>query len=147
MKKKIKEKDVKEIKSNVRKRSGRYQKCKGNSYERQIARELRELGFEGIKTSRSESKSTDDNKIDLLDKASLDSVFAGEIQLKKTKATPSYFTIREQTTWNNDLFCILWNKQINGNINMKSIGECAIISKNLFYKLIKNYYLNKKSYD
>jgi hypothetical protein len=30
---------------------------------------------------------------------------------------------------------------------MKSIGECAIISKNLFYKLIKNYYLNKKSYD
>ncbi len=144
MKKKIKEKDVKEIKSNVRKRSGRYQKCKGNSYERQIARELRELGFEGIKTSRSESKSTDDNKIDLID---INGILPLGIQLKKTKATPSYFTIREQTTWNNDLFCILWNKQINGNINMKSIGECAIISKNLFYKLIKNYYLNKKSYD
>ena len=126
MKKKIKKKDVKEIKSNIRKRSGRYQKCKGNSYERQIARELRELGFEGIKTSRSESKSTDDNKIDLID---INGILPLGIQLKKTKATPSYFTIREQTTWNNDLFCILWNKQINGNINMKSIGECAIISK------------------
>jgi Holliday junction resolvase len=95
MKKKIKEKDVKEIKSNVRKRSGRYQKCKGNSYERQIARELRELGFEGIKTSRSESKSTDDNKIDLID---INGILPLGIQLKKTKATPSYFTIREQTT-------------------------------------------------
>lgn len=135
--KKVKEKE----KIEPRKRSGRYMRMKGNAYECQIARELRELGFEGIKTSRSESKSADNNKLDLID---ANNVLPLGIQLKKTKATPSYFKIRESSTFDNDDFCVIWNKQINGKVNMRSEGECVMISKNLFYKLIKNYYLGKK---
>lgn len=101
--KKVKEKIQKESKT-PRKRSPGYSKSKGNAYEVQIARELRELGFKGIKTSRSESKSADDNKIDLVDTTGK---LPLGIQLKKTKATPSYFKIRESSTCNNDDFCII----------------------------------------
>ena len=45
-----------------RKRSKGYSRVKGHSYEVRIAKELRELGFTGIVTSRSESKRADDNK-------------------------------------------------------------------------------------
>ena len=50
-----------------RKRSKGYSRVKGHSYEIRIAKELRELGFTGIVTSRSESKRADDNKQDLID--------------------------------------------------------------------------------
>lgn len=46
-------------------------RARGNDYERKIARELRELGFPGVVTSRAESKSMDDKKIDLIDKDDL----------------------------------------------------------------------------
>ena len=44
-----------------KKRSNKYSKTKGNAYETKIAKELRELGFSGVVTARSESKSTDEN--------------------------------------------------------------------------------------
>lgn len=50
-----------------RKRSNSYSRNKGHAYETQIAKELRELGFTGVVTSRSESKRADDNKVDLVD--------------------------------------------------------------------------------
>lgn len=136
---KVKEKEKTEV-VKIRKRSGRYMRTKGNAYEQQIARELRELGFEGIKTSRNESKSADDNKIDLIDTTGK---LPLGIQLKKTKVTPSYFQIRKSSTCNDDDFCIIWNKQVNGKVNMKSEGECVIISKELFYRLITNYFLKQ----
>lgn len=55
----VKEKKKRNIKANKR---------RGNQYEQKIAKELRELGFEGCVTSRSESKSMDDQKVDIIDK-------------------------------------------------------------------------------
>lgn len=40
----------------------------GHTYERDCAKELREIGFPYVVTSRSESKSRDDQKIDLMNK-------------------------------------------------------------------------------
>lgn len=120
------------------KRSGAYCKNKGNAYERQIAKELRELGFKCVVTSRSESKSTDDDKIDLIDKCG-ELPFNIQIQLKKTTSTPSYFKIRKQSSVDNESFVIIWNKQKKATTNMVSDGEVVMIDKNLFYKLIKNY--------
>ena len=40
---------------------------KGNTYERKIAKELQELGYTGVVTSRSESKKMDDNIFDMID--------------------------------------------------------------------------------
>lgn len=76
---------------------------KGNGYERQIAQELRELGFTDVGTSRLLSKATDDNKIDL--------VFQNKscplnIQIKKTTNTPQYFKIRSESTEDPKKFCL-----------------------------------------
>jgi hypothetical protein len=54
----VKEKKKRNIKNNKR---------RGSDYERQIAKELRELGYTEVVTSRSESKAMDDAKIDLID--------------------------------------------------------------------------------
>lgn len=45
---------------------GNRNRDKGNNYERKIAQELRDLGFNDVVTSRYASKETDDNKIDLV---------------------------------------------------------------------------------
>ena len=117
-------------------RSKAYSKNKGNRYESQIAKELRDLGFSGVKTSRSESKSTDDNKIDIID---TEHKLPVNIQLKKTQSIPSYFKIRSESTVDPKTFAIIWNKQEKKKTNICSVGECVIISKELFYELIKSY--------
>lgn len=117
-------------------RSKAYSKNKGNRYESQIAKELRDLGFSGVKTSRSESKSTDDNKIDIID---TEHKLPVNIQLKKTQSIPSYFKIRSESTVDPKTFAIIWNKQEKKKTNICSVGECVIISKELFYELIKPY--------
>lgn len=117
-------------------RSRSYSKNKGNRYEAQIAKELRDLGFPGVKTSRSESKSTDDNKIDIID---TENKLPVNIQLKKTQSIPSYFKIRSESTVDPKTFAIIWNKQEKKKTNICSVGECVIISKELFYELIKPY--------
>jgi hypothetical protein len=48
-------------------RNGRYCKAKGNRYELKIIKELIDLGYPGLKSSRSESKSLDNDKIDIAD--------------------------------------------------------------------------------
>ena len=42
-----------------------YAREKGHAYERQIIKELTELGYKGLKSSRSESRNLDDDKIDI----------------------------------------------------------------------------------
>jgi hypothetical protein len=119
-----------------RQRSKGYSKNKGNRYEAQIAKELRDLGFTGCKTSRSESKSADDNKIDIID---TENKLPINIQLKKTQSIPSYFKIRSESSSDPKKFCIIWAKQEKKETNICTVGECAIISKELLYELIKSY--------
>lgn len=122
-----------------RQRSKSYSRNKGTKYEQQIAKELRELGFTQVKTSRNESKTTDDNKIDIIDPENKLPVY---IQLKKTQSIPSYFKIRNECTEDPEKFCIIWAKQEKKQTNICTVGECAIISKQMLYKLIKSYVEN-----
>ena len=119
-----------------RQRSKAYSRNKGARYEQQIAKELRELGFTGVKTSRNESKATDDNKIDIID---TENKLPVAIQLKKTQSIPSYFKIRSESTVDPKTFCIIWNKQEKKETNICSVGEAVIMDKQLFYELIKPY--------
>lgn len=77
-----------------RKRTSNYARNKGNNYERQIVKELNELGF-NTGTTRNNSKQQDNNKIDIYDH---DGTLPCKIQLKKTLATPQYFKIRSEST-------------------------------------------------
>ena len=67
-------------------RNSKKSRARGVAYEQQIAKELRELGFEGVVTSRSESKAMDNNKIDLVDKNNQLFFYS---QLKRTQQCPN----------------------------------------------------------
>jgi Holliday junction resolvase len=88
-------------KDTKKKNNGTYYKKKGNTYECKIAKELRELGFPGVKTSRTKSKEADNNKVDIVDTQKKLPV---NIQLKKTQSIPSYFKIREESTVDPETF-------------------------------------------
>lgn len=75
-----------------KKRNIRANKRRGNLYEQNIAKELRELGFEGVKTSRECSKLMDDQKIDFVDTLNQLPCY---IQAKRTIQVPDYFKIKE----------------------------------------------------
>lgn len=122
-----------------KKRSGSYSKTKGSAYERQIVNELKELTeSENISTSRSSSKKLDNMKIDIHDE---DNVLPCYFQLKKTQTTPSVKKINAEVGKLDKPLCILWNIQEKkeGNVNITSQGEYAIIPKQFFYELLKNY--------
>ena len=97
---------------------------------------MRDLGFAGCVTARSESKSTDDNKIDIIDK---DGKLPFNIQLKKTLVAPQYFKIREESTVNPESFVLFWAKQEKKETNICTVGECVTMDKKTFYQLIKPY--------
>lgn len=120
----------------IKARNIKRSRARGVAYEQQIARELRELGFEGVVTSRSESKAMDDNKIDLIDKN-------GQLffypQLKRTGKCPNYFVIEEQCPLKDKPFVIFWNYQKPTEKTFRSAGEIVMIKKDFFYELIKKY--------
>lgn len=129
-----------------KKRSSGYSKQKGNTYERQIVNELKELtGNENICTARSESKKLDDMKIDISDP---DNAIPCYIQTKKTQSLPAVKKINNEVGLKDKSLCIIWNAQEKkeGNINITSCGEYAIITKELFYTLLKSH-LNESNKD
>ena len=95
---------VEEVEKPKKQRSKSYSRNKGHAYEQKIAKELRELGFSEVVTSRSESKSMDDNKVDLIDK---ENKLPCAIQLKSTQSIPSYFKIRSESTVDPEKFVII----------------------------------------
>ena len=137
-KKKKEEVNTEETPKKTRTRSAKYSKTKGNAYETKIAKELRELGFEGVLTARFESKSKDNNKIDIVDTEGKLPVY---IQLKCTQNTPSYFKIEEECDLKDKPFCLIWNKQEKKEVNICSVGEVVMIPKSYFYELLQRVYI------
>lgn len=129
---------AKQTKKSTQRKIGKQNKQRGNNFERKIAKDLRDLGFTQVVTSRSESKSTDDNKVDIIDKGK-QLPFDMQIQTKKTSSTPSYFGIREQSTVDNESFVIIWSKTERKGEKMMTVGNCVMMDLKMFYKLIKPY--------
>lgn len=119
-------------------RASNYSKVKGSTYERQIVKELKELtANDNLCTARSESKKLDNMKIDIADP---DNILPCYIQTKKTKVTPSIKKINAEVGKTDKPLCIIWNIQETkeGNVNITSAGEYAIIPKEFFYQLLSN---------
>ena len=129
---------AKQTKKSTQRKIGKQNKQRGNNFERKIVKDLRDLGFTQVVTSRSESKSTDDNKVDIIDKGK-QLPFDMQIQTKKTSSTPSYFGIREQSTVDNESFVIIWSKTERKGEKMMTVGDCVMMDLKMFYKLIKPY--------
>jgi hypothetical protein len=105
-------------------RTGKYCKAKGNRYELKIIKELIDLGYPGLKSSRSESKSLDNDKVDIADP---ENVMGFYVQCKATKNYPDVI----------EPLVIFWNKQVQKEKNMGSAGEFVIMTKKMFYDLIR----------
>ncbi|MBQ0113514.1 MAG: hypothetical protein KBT03_10320 [Bacteroidales bacterium] len=118
------------------KRNVKRSRARGVEYEQRIAKELRELGFPGVVTSRAESKNMDDNKIDLIDTEGKLFFYP---QLKRTLKCPNYFTIAEQCPLKDKPFVVFWNYQIPTEKTFRSGGELVMLPKQFFYDLIKQY--------
>lgn len=125
---------MQEKKSKPKKRGGKYARKKGNNYELKIIKELTELGYKGLKSSRSESKNLDNDKIDI---AETEDKLPMYVQCKCTKNYPDVVTNIKDCPRKDKPASIFWNKQVVKGVNMGSDGEYVIIPKDFFYQLIK----------
>lgn len=73
-----------------KKRSPNYSRLKGANYELKIIKELTNLGYDGLKSSRSESKSLDNDKIDIAQDRDAKNELPFWVQCKITKTTPNF---------------------------------------------------------
>lgn len=104
-------------------------KRKGNNYELKIIHELTDLGFEGLVSSRSESKRLDDAKIDIADTLNVLNFYG---QCKRTKNTPNIEAISEACPYKDKPMVIFWSKESNRQQN----NEYVLMPKEYFYKLL-----------
>ena len=116
-----------------KRKTGAYCRNKGHRYETKIAQELRNLGFRDVVTSRSESKSMDDKKVDLVDRSGKLPCY---IQLKNTVNTPQYHAIKKECPLKDKPFIVIWNKQVKKEKVFGSAGEVVIMDKDFFYELL-----------
>lgn len=105
---------------------------KGNSLERTIVNDLKAIGFTGCVTSRSESKTKDNNKIDIID---TNNNLSTNIQVKYLQNCPNYFTISSECSDTSKPFSIIWKKSTKDGSN--SPGTIAMIPYNYFLSLLK----------
>lgn len=95
----------------------------GHNYERQIAQELRKLGFEAV-TSRYESRSMDDSGVDLV------SNFPLNPQMKVSINQPN---VHELTT-TTDAEIVFFKKVQKAGSRFMVKGEYVMMRKEDFYK-------------
>lgn len=117
---------------------GKQSRQRGHSYERKIVKELIEItGDEELKTSRRESKSLDDAKIDLYDGKNTLPFYC---QMKATQATPQIKKINSEVGRKDKPLVIFWNAQEKRDKKQISFGEYCIVPKMLFYTLLKKWF-------
>ena len=76
----------------------------------------------------------DDAGIDIVDG---ENIMPFYVQCKNTQNIPSVDLIKECKKQDKPL-AIFWNKQIKKEVNCVSAGEFVIITKDLFYQLIRD---------
>lgn len=108
-------------------------KSKGSAAEYDVVKRLKEIGFVDAKTTRGESKSMDNAKIDIMA-----SGLPTNIQVKHTQNLPNYFAIRDSCPDKSKPFTMIWKKA--AQCNSISPGTVAIIDVNFFYELLSSYY-------
>lgn len=107
-------------------------KNKGNSFELEIVNKLKELGYKGCVSSRSQNKLADANKIDIID---TENKLPVNIQAKYLQNTPNYYAIRDACSDKSKPFVIFWKKSTNDGSN--SPGTLVMCPDWYFYELIK----------
>jgi hypothetical protein len=105
-------------------------KTAGSNYERKIAKELREFGFDAV-TSRAESRNLDDRGVDLVTN------FPLLPQMKCSINQPNIHKLLTET----DAEIIFFNKTEKANKKFVTKGEYVMMKKDKFYDLFMKYLL------
>ena len=106
-------------------------KSKGSKYELDIIRELTELGYKGLVSSRSQNRSLDNAKIDI---AETEDKLPFYCQCKATANTPKIEEISKECPYKDRPLIIFWKKQREGSISK----EYVLIPKEVLYNLLKD---------
>lgn len=108
----------------------------GHNFERQIIKELKSLGFEAVST-RSESRSKDNQGIDIITNTPV--IYQPQCKVKASQ--PNFHQLLTET----EADVVFWKKVEKANVKFLTKGEYVVMSKENFYKLIKNYGLQKQA--
>lgn len=103
----------------------------GHSYERILAQELREIGFDACVTSRSESRRRDDQGVDLCHTGPLN------IQAKRWKSAPSYHaTLAAMPDEPGQINCIFHKRPHKGEVVVMSKADFLELAETLLTERI-----------
>lgn len=110
--------------------------------ELKIVKELKELGFDKVVTTRSESKRLDDMGVDIIQLPHPNLELPCWFQIKKSLQTPSVELLK---TGAEKPIIIIHLKQQKRKSRFFTSGEYAILDKSLLYELLKYYVLHNAS--
>lgn len=106
-------------------------RANGNAYERQLAKEMRELGFVDCVTSRSESKRRDDAGVDLCYTGPLN------IQAKAWASAPGYHSVLKGMPEEAGQINVIFHKRPKRKGVGDNFGEVVVLSKEDFYEIVE----------
>ena len=116
---------------------------RGNGYERDIVNELKSLGFEGVVTSRSESRNMDNSGVDIFDP---DGDFPFYIQNKAYQNYPKLHDLINGENVNKKKPILVFHKKmIKRKTRFFTEGEYVSMEKSVFYNLLTLAYGNKNN--
>lgn len=105
-------------------------RSKGSKYELDIIKELSELGYKGLVSSRSQNRNLDNAKIDI---AETEDKLPFYCQCKATANTPNIESISEACPYKDKPLIIFWKKQKQNSISK----DYVLMPKNLLYTLLQ----------
>jgi hypothetical protein len=119
--------------------NGKRNRTAGHNWEREIVKDLQSLGFTHVCTSRSESKSRDDQKIDIINKNELlNGRLPYNIQAKCTTGHLKYGKVLAELPDGTGSVNVIFHKQTEkaGN-RFVTVDNFAIMYLEDFYAIIK----------
>lgn len=122
--------------------NGKRNRTAGHNFERELAEFFRGLGFSHVVTARSESKSRDDDKIDLMNtQEGKNGRFVFNVQAKNTTGHVKYAKLLAEMPNEDGVINIVMHKQTEKNSSGRFIqkGKYVIMSVEDFEKMIKLY--------
>lgn len=112
---------------------------RGHNYERTIVNEIKSYGYEGIVTSRSESKNMDDRGVDIFDMNNTSTSLPFHVQCKLSTKNIAYDELLGSEKLPKDKPLVIFHKKaIKAEKNFIPVGEYVVMNKKDFYNLIFN---------
>lgn len=117
---------------------GKRNRIRGNTYERKIINELKDITHDNdLKSTRQDSHFLDSQKIDISDP---NNTLPFYVQIKCTQSIPSIKKLNEEVGVKDKDLAVFWNAQESRDKKQISVGEYVIITKDTLYKLLTHLY-------